>query len=68
MAAPQATGRVHDMGHVLSLLYDIPHGATLSVVYPAWMKRMKERIPERIAELGKNLFQCQFGRRNHSVL
>lgn len=47
---------VHDLGHVLSLLYDIPHGATLSVVYPAWMKRMKERIPGRIAELGKNLF------------
>ena len=50
---------VHDMGHVLSLLYDIPHGATLSVVYPAWMKRMKERIPERIAELGKNLFHVK---------
>lgn len=47
---------VHDLGHVLSLLYDIPHGATLSVVYPAWMKRMKERIPGRIAELGNNLF------------
>jgi alcohol dehydrogenase YqhD (iron-dependent ADH family) len=50
---------VHDMGHVLSLLYDIPHGATLSVVYPAWMKQMKERIPERIAELGKNLFRVK---------
>jgi alcohol dehydrogenase YqhD (iron-dependent ADH family) len=49
---------VHDMGHVLSLLYDIPHGATLSVVYPAWMKQMKERIPERIAELGRNLFNA----------
>jgi len=50
---------VHDMGHVLSLLYDVPHGATLSVIYPAWMKRMKERIPERIAELGKNLFHVK---------
>jgi alcohol dehydrogenase YqhD (iron-dependent ADH family) len=50
---------VHDMGHILSLLYDIPHGASLSVVYPAWMKRMKERIPERIAELGKNLFNAK---------
>lgn len=50
---------VHDMGHVLSLLYDIPHGATLSVVYPAWMKRMKERIPEKILELGNNLFNVK---------
>jgi len=47
---------VHDLGHVLSLLYDIPHGATLSVAYPAWLKLMKERIPERISELGKALF------------
>jgi alcohol dehydrogenase YqhD (iron-dependent ADH family) len=47
---------VHDLGHVLSLLYDIPHGATLSVVYPAWMKQMKNRTPERITALGKNLF------------
>jgi alcohol dehydrogenase YqhD (iron-dependent ADH family) len=47
---------VHDAGHILSLLYDIPHGASLSMVYPAWMKLMKSRIPERIAQLGKELF------------
>ncbi|PLW93045.1 MAG: NADH-dependent alcohol dehydrogenase, partial [Marinilabiliales bacterium] len=28
---------VHNVGHVFSLLYDIPHGATLSAVYPAWL-------------------------------
>ncbi len=47
---------VHDIGHVLSILFDTPHGATLSVVYPAWLKQMKHRIPDRITELGKNLF------------
>ncbi|MBM3435947.1 MAG: iron-containing alcohol dehydrogenase, partial [Bacteroidetes bacterium] len=47
---------VHDLGHVISLLYDTPHGATLSVVYPAWLKRMKERIPARIEEFGRNVF------------
>jgi len=47
---------VHQIGHVLSLLYDIPHGASLSIVLPAWMKYYKERIPERIAFLGKNVF------------
>lgn len=47
---------VHEIGHVLSLLYDIPHGATLSIVYPAWLKLLKDRIPERITELGKALF------------
>ena len=35
---------VHALGHVLSFLYDTPHGATLSIVYPAWLKKMKERF------------------------
>jgi alcohol dehydrogenase YqhD (iron-dependent ADH family) len=47
---------VHDIGHVLSLLYDIPHGASLSIVYPAWLKFHKDKIPARIAELGKHAF------------
>ena len=47
---------VHAIGHCLSLLYDIPHGASLTIVYPAWMRYIKDRIPERIAFLGSNLF------------
>lgn len=47
---------VHALGHVLSFLYDMPHGATLSIVYPAWLRNMKERIPGRLAQLGKQLF------------
>ncbi len=47
---------VHSIGHILSLLYDTPHGASLSVVYPAWLKLMKERIPQRIHEFGKAVF------------
>jgi len=47
---------VHSAGHVISLLFDTPHGATLSIAYPAWLKLMKKRIPERITELGKALF------------
>ncbi len=50
---------VHDIGHVLSLLYDIPHGASLSIAYPAWMKIMKNRIPVRICKLGKALFNAK---------
>jgi alcohol dehydrogenase YqhD (iron-dependent ADH family) len=47
---------VHAIGHCLSLLYDIPHGASLAIVYPAWLNYMKDRIPERIAFLGSSLF------------
>lgn len=47
---------VHDFGHTISVLFDTPHGATLSIAYPAWLKLMKERIPVRITELGQAVF------------
>ena len=47
---------VHDIGHNISYLYDTPHGATLSIAYPAWLKLQKDRIPERIKKLGNQLF------------
>jgi hypothetical protein len=47
---------VHSLGHILSLMYDVPHGASLTIVYPAWLKYHKEEIAERILLLGKVLF------------
>lgn len=47
---------VHGLGHELSFLYDLPHGATLSIAYPAWLRLQSERIPQRIQKLGKGLF------------
>lgn len=47
---------VHAIGHQLSLLFDTPHGASLSIGFPAWMKLQKNRIPERIEKLGKGVF------------
>jgi alcohol dehydrogenase YqhD (iron-dependent ADH family) len=47
---------VHSIGHVLSVLYDVPHGASLSIAYPAWLRLHLDRIPDRITELGNNLF------------
>jgi alcohol dehydrogenase YqhD (iron-dependent ADH family) len=49
---------VHQVGHCLSVVYDVPHGASLSIVYPAWLKLMKDRIPDRIQELGTALFEA----------
>jgi alcohol dehydrogenase YqhD (iron-dependent ADH family) len=48
---------VHGMGHVLSLLYDTPHGASLTIAYPAWLKYFKEPMKDRIAALGTELFR-----------
>ena len=50
---------VHALGHVLSFLYDTPHGATLSIVYPAWMRQLKHRAGDRIVQLGRNLFNTE---------
>jgi alcohol dehydrogenase YqhD (iron-dependent ADH family) len=50
---------VHALGHVLSFLYDTAHGATLSIIYPAWLKVMKERAADRILEIGQALFAAE---------
>jgi len=47
---------VHSLGHVLSVLYDVPHGASLSIVFPAWMRHHREKAGERIIELGNALY------------
>lgn len=47
---------VHMLGHEMSLLFDTPHGASLSIAYPAWLKVHKDIIPDRISKLGKALF------------
>jgi alcohol dehydrogenase YqhD (iron-dependent ADH family) len=39
---------VHSFEHVLSVLFDIPHGAGLSIVYPAWMKHFYNEIEEKL--------------------
>ena len=47
---------VHGIGHCLSFLYNVPHGASLTIVYPAWLKYFKEPVRGRIAQLGSELF------------
>ena len=47
---------VHSIGHILSLLYDMPHGATLSVAYPAWFELQKNRIPDKLSKLAELIF------------
>lgn len=50
---------VHGLGHELSLLYDLPHGATLSIAYPAWMKFHAEKLADKISRLGQNVFKTK---------
>ncbi|MFC1730995.1 iron-containing alcohol dehydrogenase [candidate division KSB1 bacterium] len=50
---------VHSIGHVISLLYDVPHGATLSIATIAWMNLLKEKLSDRLILLGQELFNTQ---------
>jgi alcohol dehydrogenase YqhD (iron-dependent ADH family) len=47
---------MHMLEHPLSALYDLPHGAGLAVVGPAWMRYASRRAPEKYARLADQLF------------
>lgn len=47
---------VHSLGHTLSMLYDMPHGASLTIAYPAWLKLQANRLEDKIIKLGEEVF------------
>lgn len=54
-------GRVEDwsshfMEHEVSALYDVAHGAGLSVIFPAWMTFMAEAHPQKVAQFANRVF------------
>lgn len=46
----------HMMGHSLSALYNVDHGASLSIVFPAWLKYNASTLSKRLAHFGKEVF------------
>jgi alcohol dehydrogenase YqhD (iron-dependent ADH family) len=46
----------HMMEHSLSALYDVAHGAGLSVILPGWMSYAVKKNPSKFARLGRNIF------------
>ena len=46
----------HMIEHSLSALFNVPHGAGLSVVIPAWMKWHHSRNPAQFERFAKNVF------------
>jgi len=47
---------VHMIEHVLSAHHDIPHGAGLAVVNPAWMRLAAQARPARFAQFAHRVF------------
>lgn len=50
------TAPVHMIEHTLSAVYDIPHGAGLAVVNPAWMRFAVRFRPDRFAQFAQRIF------------
>ncbi len=51
----------HKLGHSLSMLFDAAHGATLSVIMPAWARYVYQDNPIPFARLGENVFDIYDG-------
>lgn len=47
---------MHMIEHSLSALYDIAHGAGLSIVVPAWMRFQAETNPEKFSQFSQRVF------------
>ncbi|KUK21554.1 MAG: alcohol dehydrogenase [Thermotogota bacterium] len=47
---------VHQIEHAISGLYDVPHGAGLAVVNPAWMRFAAKHNPDRFVQFAQRIF------------
>ncbi len=49
----------HAIEHSLSALYDIPHGAGLAIITPAWMKYVVNEDREKFERFAKEIFSVE---------
>lgn len=47
---------VHRLGHELAARYDIPHGMSLTILWPHWAKAVRGKTAPRLARLGREVF------------
>ncbi len=60
-----STGRTGDFGshlieHELSALYDLAHGAGLAIIFPAWMKYVYRKDPERFVQFAVEVWKVDY--------
>lgn len=54
----------HDIEHELSGIYDIAHGAGLSIIFPAWMKYVYKHDINRFVQFGNRVFNLDININN----
>ena len=55
---------MHQLGHVLSARHDLAHGATLSIIMPAWMKCLYNTRIESYVQFADRIFGIEIGTRS----
>ncbi len=58
----------HMIEHALSALFNVPHGAGLSVIMPAWMKWYHDRNPAQFQRLARYVFGVETGQQGIAAL
>ena len=58
----------HAIEHSLSALFNVPHGAGLSVIVPAWMKWYRDRNRAQFDRFAKTVFGVDSGERGIAAL
>ncbi|MFH7320568.1 iron-containing alcohol dehydrogenase [Desulfurivibrio sp. D14AmB] len=58
----------HMIEHSLSALYNIAHGAGLSIVIPAWMEWYRPRNPQQFQRFAREIFNLDDGRAGIAAL
>ncbi len=58
----------HAIEHALSALFNVPHGAGLSVVVPAWMAWYRQRNPRQFERFAKQVFGVTGGEQGIAAL
>ncbi|GAB6170458.1 iron-containing alcohol dehydrogenase [Clostridium carnis] len=54
----------HDIEHEISAIYDIPHGAGLAIVFPAWMKFVYKHDINRFVQFANRVFNVEININN----
>ena len=58
----------HAIEHEVSAIYDIPHGAGLSIIFPNWMKYVLDEGAEKFAQYGKEVFSLDSSNKSDKEL
>jgi len=58
----QGDWSTHRIGHALSALYDLPHGLTLAIVLPAWLRYCYKEDMDKFSRFGKEVYSLVGGK------